>query len=74
MFQVAGNGENTIGVNTSWVLAAGGGVFGRGGLRGPIQRVNTTLGWLQRGEGTAVRLDSRLAGGGHMYSVGGSVV
>lgn len=49
-------------------------MFGRDGLREPIQRVDTTLGWLQRGESTVVRPDSRLAGGGHVYSVSGTVV
>ncbi len=48
--------------------------LGGGSLREPRQRVNTTLGWLQRGEGTVVRPDSRLAGSGHMYGFGVVVV
>lgn len=49
-------------------------VVGGGSLREPIQQVNTTLGWLRRGEGTVVRPDDRLAGSGHMYGLGVVVV
>jgi hypothetical protein len=49
-------------------------VRGGGSLREPIQRVDTTLGWLQRGEDTVARPDSRLAGSGHMCGFGVVVV
>jgi hypothetical protein len=45
----------------------------RGGLREPIQRIDTTLGWLRREMDTVARPDSCLAGKGHIDQYGGEV-
>jgi hypothetical protein len=46
----------------------------RGGLREPIQRIYTTLGWLQREMDTVARPDNCLAGKEHIDRYGAVVV
>lgn len=47
-------------------LGGGRGLVLGGSLRKPRQPVDTTLGWLRRGVGTAERPDCGLAGRGHI--------